>query len=74
MQVDVPGLQARNGHSATAINLRPGLTEVTLFGGHHGRYLYADTISDTIVLRFGESTCQSATAPELYKLKPRHLL
>lgn len=72
MQVDVPGLQARNGHSATAINLRPGLTEVTLFGGDRGSgHVYADTI----VLQFGESTCQvTATAPELYKLKPRHLL
>ena len=54
MQVDVPGLQARQRHSATAINLCPGLTEVTLFGGvsHNG------SLADTTVLRFGESTSQ----------------
>ena len=50
IQVDVPGFKARDSHSADVINLCPGVTEVTLFGGLHG-YNY---LANTVVLRFGE--------------------
>ena len=54
MQVDIPGFQARCRHSATAFSLRPGLTEVTLFGG---RPKWRDGYhAKTTVLRFGEFT------------------
>ena len=60
MQIKVPSLKLRAAHSATAFNLRPGLTEVTLFGGYSEfgwNYRFdADVthIANTTVLRFGE--------------------
>ena len=62
VQVKVPSLQSRSHHSATAFNLSPGLTEVTLFGGYSewpsNLKSAADltTIANTTVLRFGEYT------------------
>ena len=49
VQVEVVGLRKRWNHSASAVNLRPGVTEVTLFGGG-GNINFADTT----VLRFGK--------------------
>ena len=66
MQVDVPGLQARCWHSATAFSLCPGVMEVTLFGGCPECPSDAKTTADfpqianTTVLQFGESiSCMS---------------
>ena len=62
VQVTVPSLQSRSDHSATAFNLSPGLTEVTLFGGYsewpsNPKSLDDVTpIANTTVLRFGEYT------------------
>ena len=62
VQVTVPSLQSRCDHSATAFNLSPGLTEVTIFGGFsewpsHVKSLDDITpIANTTVLRFGEYT------------------
>ena len=62
VQVTVPSLQSRCEHSATAFNLSPGLTEVTLFGGYsewpsNPKYVEDFTpIANTTVLRFGEYT------------------
>ena len=50
VQVRVPTLQSRQGHSATAFSLSPGLTEVILFGGENN---HLTCISATTVLRFG---------------------
>lgn len=63
MQVDAPGLQARESLSATAINLHSGVTEVILFGG--SPYFCGGTLADTTVLRFGESTAPQNVALEL---------
>ena len=49
VQVRVPTLKSRSGHSATAFSLSPGLTEVILFGGWNGQ----SYIAETTVLRFG---------------------
>ena len=49
VQVRVPTLQSRYGHSVTAFSLSPGLTEVILFGGWSG----LSYIAETTVLRFG---------------------
>ena len=54
VQVHVPSLQPRWGHSATAVSLGPGLTEVTIFGGY-----YRKPLANTTVLRFGESMTSS---------------
>ena len=63
VQVDVPGLKARDKHSANAINLCSWVTEVTIFGGSPGwpkvtlferRKTSDDYLADTAVLRFGE--------------------
>ena len=62
VQVTVPSLQSRSGHSATAFNLSPGLTEVTLSGGYSEFPSNAKSFDDvtlianTTVLRFGEYT------------------
>ena len=69
MQVDVPGLQARFSHSATAFSLCPGVMEVTLFGGCPEWPSNAKTgadlpqIANTTVLRFGESTSCMSVCP-----------
>ena len=55
VQVHVPSLQARESHSATAVSLGPGLTEVTIFGGWTGE----ESLANTMVLRFGESMTSS---------------
>lgn len=61
MQVVIPNNLSRFHHSATAFNVCPGLTEVTLFGGCPGLPSYARSyddypqIANTTVLRFGES-------------------
>ena len=52
VQVRVPTLQSKRGHSATAFSLSPGLTEVILFGGLASTSLF-DVISETTILRFG---------------------
>ena len=65
MQIKHPQLRGRYGHSATAISLTEGLTEVTLFGGVDENY---DNISDTTVFRFGEyvaATCTYSLLPGL---------
>ena len=49
VQVRVPTLLSRCGHSATAFSLSPGLAEVILFGGFSGR----SSLAKTTVLRFG---------------------
>ena len=55
LQVTIPGLQSRYMHSATALSLSPGLTEVTLFGGTPELSDDdVDVLADTTVLRFGE--------------------
>ena len=51
VQVDNLNLQTRYYHSATAISLGPGLTEVTVFGG---KYSGLDHRASTTLLRFGE--------------------
>ena len=60
-QVKVPGLPSRYMHSATALSLSPGLTEVTQFGGspewpknyrNDADFIH---VSNTAVLRLGES-------------------
>ena len=56
VQVHDPSLQPRANHSATAVSLGPGLTEVAIFGGLNER-LY--TVANTTVLRFGESMTSS---------------
>ncbi len=74
MQVDVPGLQARFNHSATAFSLCPGLMEVTLFGGcPQWPSIDADVpqmadlpqIANTIVLRFSEFTSCISVCPHV---------
>ena len=61
MQVTVPTLKSRWNHSATAFSLSPGLTEVIIFGGIDEIDV---CLSNTTVLRFGESTsCVSNTRP-----------
>ena len=60
VQVTVPTLQGRLGHSATAISLSPGLVEVILFGGDISNTFEAKPIANTTVLRFGE--CVSCKA------------
>ena len=61
VQIKDTRFQRRCGHSATAINLCPGLTEVTLFGGCPEWVCKCKSDSDfpqianTTVLRFGES-------------------
>lgn len=60
MQIEIPSLQSRCDHSATAFNLFPGLTEVVLFGGcpifpkECRSDAYLPQIAETTVLRFGE--------------------
>ena len=72
VQVTGPNLQTRCYHSATAISLRPGLTEVLLFGGipevPEDAKSFADcpVIADTTVLTFGESTA--------WPVSPMHML
>ena len=62
VQVTVPSLQSRSEHSATAFNLSPRLTEVTLFGGfskwpqNYKSLADLTPIANTTVLRFGECT------------------
>ena len=51
VQVAIPILQTRYYHSATAISLGPGLTEVTIFGG---KYSWLEYRASTALLRFGE--------------------
>ena len=53
VQVEVPGVQARHSHGATAFSLGPGLMEITLFGGIAESY---EKIANTTVLRFGKYT------------------
>ena len=52
VQVRVPTLQSRWGHSATAFSLSPGLTEVILFGGLNSMTT-SSIYAETTVLRFG---------------------
>ena len=72
VQVKGPNLQTRYDHSATAISLKPGLTEVLLFGGipewPKDAVYDADfpLIADTTVLTFGESTA--------WPVSPMHML
>ena len=60
VQVTVPSLQSRFSHSASAFNLSPGLTEVTIFGGcpdkprNYKSNADLSQIANTTVLRFGE--------------------
>lgn len=62
MQVKVPNLKAREGHSATEFSLRPGLTEIVIFGGADD--IFGESkLSDTTVLRFGESTLVVLVCP-----------
>ena len=56
MQVHVPSLQGRCWHTATAVSLGPGLTEVAIFGGWNDEL---DRLANTVVLRFGESMTSS---------------
>ena len=61
MQVTVPTLKSRYGHSATVFSLSPGLTEVIIFGGVDEDN---EDLANTTVLRFGESTsCVSHMRP-----------
>ena len=61
MQVTVPTLKSRDGHSATSFSLSPGLTEVIIFGGVDDD---DEDLANTTVLRFGESTsCVSHMRP-----------
>ena len=61
VQVTVPTLKSRGGHSATAFSLSPGLTEVIIFGGVDDD---DEDLANTTVLRFGESTsCVSHMRP-----------
>ena len=70
VQVTVPSLQSRFSHSATAFNLSPGLTEVTIFGGCPNLPSNAECdadlpqIANTTVLRFGK--CVSHTSRVSY--------
>ena len=57
VQVHVPSCQRRHAHSATAVSLSPGLTEVTIFGG----WCAGTPLANTTVLRFGESMTSSGT-------------
>ena len=63
MQLTLPGdiQSTRWTHSATAISLAPGLTEVTMFGGsnspHHlinDREAQSTCIAATTIITFGE--------------------
>jgi hypothetical protein len=60
VQVKAPSLQSRWRHSAVSFNIRPGLTEVTLFGGcpevpsNYRTEADLPQIANTVVLRFGE--------------------
>ena len=56
VQVRVPGLQARYGHTAAAFSITPALTLVTIFGGKDDFY-NGKLLASTTVLEFGESTC-----------------
>ena len=56
VQVHVPSLLARFSHSATAVSLGPGLTEVAIFGGCDDE---VEELANTTVLRFGESMTSS---------------
>ena len=54
MQVKVPELQARCGHSAATFTVTPTLTLVTIFGGDDDSF---SLCANTTVLELGESTC-----------------
>ena len=60
MQVKGRSLKRRYGHSATAFTLSQEVTEVIMFGGvgedEDGDH---EKLSDTTVLRFGESIMKS---------------
>ena len=61
-QIKEPRHQARWLHSATAITHSPTLVEVILFGGC-GDWIKDVSMSNTVVLLFGESTsCVSHTS------------
>ena len=53
LQVNSLSLHPRDCHSATEFYFSYGLTEVIMFGG--GDENEEDVLSDTTVLRFGES-------------------
>lgn len=65
-QVEVPGLQARYLHSATAFSLTPGLIDIVIFGGCNELPTVAKKDCDysktasTTVLRFGKKHCNYA--------------
>ena len=52
MQVRGHSLKRRRGHSATAFTISQEITEVVMFGGKNESLSW---LSDTTVLRFGES-------------------
>ncbi len=52
-------MKSRYGHSLTATNLGPGLTEVLMFGGKQMRK--GASIAETTILRFGEGLEITAT-------------
>ena len=55
MQVKGLSPKPRWGHSATAFTISQRIAEVVIFGGSED-ILMDHVLSDTIVLRFGEST------------------
>ena len=50
LQIPVPTLQPRWGHSAGACSLSPGLSEIVIFGGFNDD----DVLANTVIVRFGE--------------------
>ena len=54
VQIQHPHLRGRYDHSATAISLTGGLTEVTFFGGKNENAYKVSRADATSVLRFGE--------------------
>ena len=55
LQVKGLNLKPRMGHSATVLTISHRITEVVIFGGSQ-EFLINSMVSDTTVLRFGEST------------------
>ena len=68
LQVTLPeSVTQRYFHSITATSLRPGLTEVLVFGGKPTSYRYLTTVAETTMLRFGEQLLVHVTMATIDK-------